>query len=160
MARVTVADCEKIVQNRFDLVVLAAQRTRQILAGDPLTIERKDDKNAVIALREIAATTVPVDKLENDVISSFRTLVSAEEIEEDEESLEEDTYNPYEGLALHSLESDNSENVNIVTDEDLYADDENLENELEGSDTEFSDDEDYQDFDESEKPAFNDSEEL
>lgn len=160
MARVTVADCEKIVQNRFDLVVLAAQRTRQILAGDPLTIERKDDKNAVIALREIAATTVPVDKLENDVISSFRTLVSAEEIEEDEESLEEDTYNPYEGLALHSLESDNSENVNIVTDEDLYADDENLENELEGSDTEFSNDEDYQDFDESEKPAFNDSEEL
>lgn len=160
MARVTVADCEKIVQNRFDLVVLAAQRTRQILAGDPLTIERKDDKNAVIALREIAATTVPVDKLENDVISSFRTLVSAEEIEEDEESLEEDTYNPYEGLALHSLESDNSENVNIVTDEDLYADDEILENELEASDTEFSDDEDYQDFDESEKPAFNDSEEL
>lgn len=160
MARVTVADCEKIVQNRFDLVVLAAQRTRQILAGDPLTIERKDDKNAVIALREIAATTVPVDKLENDVISSFRTLVSAEEIEEDEESLEEDTYNPYEGLALHSLESDNSENVNIVTDEDLYADDENLENELEGSDTEFSDDEDYQDFDKSKKPAFNDSEEL
>lgn len=158
MARVTVADCEKIVQNRFDLVVLAAQRTRQILAGDPLTIERKDDKNAVIALREIAATTVSVERLESDVINSFRTLVSAEEVEEDEENLQEDTYNPYEGLALHSLELDNSENVNIVTDDDLYADDDNLDKELDALDS--SDEDILQNSDLDENPDFNDSEEF
>lgn len=127
MARVTVEDCEKLVENRFDLVVLAAQRTRQIISGEALTIEKKDDKNPVIALREIAAETVSLDKLKEDVINSFRAYVESDDSDEDDEMLEEDTYNPYVGLELQSLESSGeSENVNIVTDDEFYEGDDDL----------------------------------
>ncbi|MDR0555927.1 MAG: DNA-directed RNA polymerase subunit omega [Holosporaceae bacterium] len=108
MARVTVEDCEEIVANRFDLVVLAAQRTRQIIGGDPATLESRDEKKPVIALREIAAQSISLDNLRESTIKGFRTFSSQEDLEEDIEDLpEEDTYNPYEGVsvALPSPES-------------------------------------------------------
>ncbi len=61
MARVTVEDCVVKIPNRFDLVLLSAQRARAVSAGAPLTIERDNDKNPVIALREIAEETVQPD---------------------------------------------------------------------------------------------------
>ncbi len=61
MARVTVEDCVLKVPNRFDLVMVAAQRSRDILAGAPLTLERDNDKNPVIALREIAEESVSIE---------------------------------------------------------------------------------------------------
>ena len=63
MARVTVEDCVVKVPNRFDLVLLAAQRAREIASGAPLTVERDDDKNPVIALREVAEETIALDSL-------------------------------------------------------------------------------------------------
>lgn len=110
MARVTVEDCEKVVDNRFDLVVLAAQRTRQIIAGYPITIDGNDEKKPVIALREIAAKTVSSDGLRDSVVNSFRTYVPSDFEEEDIEDLEEDTYNPYMGL------EEQSEDVQVVAD--------------------------------------------
>lgn len=112
MARVTVEDCEEVVSNRFDLVVLAAQRTRQIIAGYPITIDGNDEKKPVIALREIAAKTVSVGSLKESVVSSFRTYVPSDFEEEDLEDLEEDTYNPYVGL------EDQAEGVQVVTEPD------------------------------------------
>ena len=71
MARVTVEDCVEKVPNRFELVLLAAQRARNLSRGEELTIERDDDKNPVVALREIADETVEIKKLESDLIRSL-----------------------------------------------------------------------------------------
>jgi DNA-directed RNA polymerase subunit omega len=71
MARVTVEDCILHVPNRFELVLLASQRAKQITSGNPLTIERDNDKDAVVSLREIADQTVSIDQLKEDLTQSF-----------------------------------------------------------------------------------------
>lgn len=71
MARVTVEDCIEHVPNRFELVLIAAQRAKQIAAGNPLTIDRDNDKDAVVSLREIADQTVSLENLKEDAINSF-----------------------------------------------------------------------------------------
>lgn len=101
MARITVEDCEKVVGNRFDLVVLAAQRTRQILAGDKVTLPDEEEKKTVIALREIAAKTVCVDDLKERIINNFRAFVPSED---EDEPFEEDTYNPYATVEVKAIE--------------------------------------------------------
>lgn len=70
MARVTVEDCVELVPNRFELVLLAAQRARGISAGAELTIDRDRDKNPVVALREIADETIPLDDLHETLVQS------------------------------------------------------------------------------------------
>lgn len=72
MARVTVEDCVKLIPNRFDLVLIAAKRTRDILAGAPITLSRDNDKNPVIALREIAQQSVSIEVLHGSIIKSFQ----------------------------------------------------------------------------------------
>lgn len=71
MARVTVEDCILNVPNRFELVLLSAQRAKQIGSGNPLTVDRDNDKDAVVALREIADKTVSLDGLNEDLVQSF-----------------------------------------------------------------------------------------
>ena len=71
MARVTVEDCVQQVPNRFELVLLAAQRARNLSRGEELTIDRDNDKNPVVALREIAEQTVDRPALEQDLIKSL-----------------------------------------------------------------------------------------
>lgn len=75
MARVTVEDCIDKVQNRFELVMVAAQRARRIGSGASLTIERDDDKNPVVALREIAIETVEVEDLKEELIKSHQRVM-------------------------------------------------------------------------------------
>ena len=87
MARVTVEDCEDKVSNRFDLVLLAARRARQISAGAPITVERDNDKNPVVALREIAEETVIADDLQEAVLYGLQKHVEVDEPEEDDISL-------------------------------------------------------------------------
>ena len=72
MARVTVEDCIVQIPNRFELVLLAAQRARNIGRGEDLTLERDNDKNPVVALREIADQTIPLDAIEADLIKSLQ----------------------------------------------------------------------------------------
>ncbi|MEQ8195931.1 MAG: DNA-directed RNA polymerase subunit omega [Rhodospirillales bacterium] len=84
MARVTVEDCVEQVENRFDLVMLAAQRSRNIAAGAPLTVDADNDKNHVIALREIADSTVDLADLEEQLVQSMQRHVEIDEPEEDE----------------------------------------------------------------------------
>lgn len=83
MARVTVEDCIEKVDNRFDLVIVAAHRTRQISAGAPVTVERDKDKNPVIALREIAEETIRVPDLIEGVMNTFRPHSETEPHEEE-----------------------------------------------------------------------------
>ena len=82
MARVTVEDCVVRVPNRFELVLLAGQRAREISSGAPLTIDRDDDKNPVIALREIADETVGLDHLQDSLIRGMQKHVEMDEPEE------------------------------------------------------------------------------
>ena len=72
MARVTVEDCITVVPSRFDLVVIAAQRAKQISSGMPLTIDRDNDKDAVVSLREIADKTIDVKLVHEELISNFQ----------------------------------------------------------------------------------------
>ena len=85
MARVTVEDCVLKVPNRFELVLVAAQRAREITAGAQLTLDRDDDKNPVVALREIADETVQLDRLHDQLIRGMQKHV---EIDEPEETIE------------------------------------------------------------------------
>ncbi len=82
MARITVEDCVDKVDNWFELVMLAAQRSRTIANGGPITIDRNGDKPTVIALREIAAGTVEPEELRESLIRSMQKIVESERIDE------------------------------------------------------------------------------
>ncbi|HWT30994.1 MAG TPA: DNA-directed RNA polymerase subunit omega [Propylenella sp.] len=81
MARVTVEDCVDKVENRFELVLLAAHRARMIANGSPLTVDRDNDKNPVVALREIADEGISPEDLSEDLIHSLQKYVEVDEPE-------------------------------------------------------------------------------
>ena len=83
MARVTVEDCILKIPNRFELVLIAAQRARNISRGEELTVDRDNDKNPVVALREIADETVDTTALEQDLIKSLLRAPEPEPVEEE-----------------------------------------------------------------------------
>ena len=83
MARVTVEDCVERIPNRFELVLLAAQRARNLSRGEEMTIDRDDDKNPVVALREIAKQTIPLEKLEADLLKSLSRAPEPEPADEE-----------------------------------------------------------------------------
>ena len=83
MARVTVEDCVRMVPNRFELVLLAAQRARDIRSGAELTVERDNDKNAVIALREIAEEAIDLETLRYDLEHGREVDAEIDEPDED-----------------------------------------------------------------------------
>ncbi|MBT9384045.1 DNA-directed RNA polymerase subunit omega [Pseudooceanicola sp. CBS1P-1] len=87
MARVTVEDCVDKVPNRFELVMLAAHRAREISSGSQLTVDRDNDKNPVVALREIAEETQSADELRERLIESNQTQIEVDEPEEDSMAL-------------------------------------------------------------------------
>lgn len=84
MARVTVEDCVVKVPNRFDLVMLAAQRARELSVGGALTVDRDNDKNPVVALREIAETSIDIQKLQDSLIQGLQKHADTDEITEDD----------------------------------------------------------------------------
>ncbi|MXO91709.1 DNA-directed RNA polymerase subunit omega [Pontixanthobacter aquaemixtae] len=86
MARVTVEDCVDKVPNRFDLVLLAAQRAREISGGAELTLDRDRDKNPVVALREVAEQTIKPKDLKESVITGLQKILPDDEDEADEVS--------------------------------------------------------------------------
>lgn len=83
MARVTVEDCINKIPNRFNLVLIAAQRTKQILSGSDITIPKDNDKNSVISLREIAKGKIDIDLLTSNLIRGFRTYVETDSQEKE-----------------------------------------------------------------------------
>ncbi len=87
MARVTVEDCVDKVPNRFELVMLASHRAREIAAGAALSIDRDNDKNPVVALREIADETQGADDLRERMIASHQTQIEVDEPEDDDMAL-------------------------------------------------------------------------
>ena len=106
MARVTVEDCIKKIPNRFDLVVAAAQRSREISNGVAIEIERDNDKNPVVSLREIASEAVDAESLQERFIRSMqKNLIKEDVSSESDSSLEEE-------FAAYLNESDNKNQNN------------------------------------------------
>jgi DNA-directed RNA polymerase subunit omega len=119
MARVTVEDCIDKVDNRFELVLLAGHRARQISQGAPITVPRDNDKNPVVALREIADETLSPDDLKEDLIHSLQKHVEVDEPEADGEAIADQT-----GAAVTATDADDAEeNITFdrMTEEDLLA---------------------------------------
>jgi DNA-directed RNA polymerase subunit omega len=123
MARVTVEDCVIKIPNRFELVLLAAQRARDMAAGAHPTLERDNDKNPVVALREIAAESVPLDNLQNALIKGMQKHVEIDEPEEDQEiEIGAQTAWPVDmgaPMEIEGDEVDEEEEEEIPVDEDL-----------------------------------------
>ena len=111
MARVTVEDCIDKVDNRFELVLLASHRARMISSGSPLTVDRDRDKNPVVALREIADTTISPEDLQEDLIHSLQKHVDVDEPEP--ESV------PMIGAPASSGGDDSAVEFDRMTEEDL-----------------------------------------
>lgn len=84
MARVTVEDCVDKIPNRYELLMVAAQRAKDIASGAPLTVARDNDKNSVVALREIADETVSIEELQKSLVMGLQKYVEVEEPEEEE----------------------------------------------------------------------------
>lgn len=84
MARVTVEDCIDKIPNRYELLMVAAQRAKDISSGSPLTVDRDNDKNSVVALREIAEETVSIEELQRSLVMGLQKYVEVEEPEEEE----------------------------------------------------------------------------
>jgi len=113
MARVTVEDCITEVPNRFKLVMLASQRARDIQSGSSITVERDNDKNPVVALREIAGKTVDLDELEEELIQGLQKIVEHDEIEDFEED-EMDLLAIQQEMNPDMIHSENSEGETSV----------------------------------------------
>ena len=111
MARVIVEDCIDKVPNRFDLVLLASHRARSISQGAPLTVDRDNDKNPVIALREIAEETVDSGDLHEDLIHSMQRLVEVDEPEPDAVPLL-----TAEGQTIDPLRAEDEGNMDVPMD--------------------------------------------
>ncbi len=119
MARVTVEDCIDKVDNRFELVLLAGHRARQISQGAQITIPRDNDKNPVVALREIADETLSPGDLKEDLIHSLQKHVEVDEPEADGQELTDQS-----GATVSAADADEPEDAIVfdrMTEEDLLA---------------------------------------
>jgi DNA-directed RNA polymerase subunit omega len=143
MARVTVEDCVVKIPNRFELVLLAAQRAREITSGAPLSIDRDDDKNPVVALREIADETIGLPHLKEAVVRGMQKHVELDEAEETQELEVESSVFGFAapgglGIGETGVEARGYEDVEIGDDDAELEDEQAI-------DQEFADDEDVLD---------------
>lgn len=135
MARVTVEDCVEKIPNRFDLVIQAAQRARQISAGAPLTVDRDNDKNPVVSLREIAEETIDLEALKNTIVLNYRRHAEIEPAEEElSEIFEQETAAlraslPQVSDYVSSAEEEEESEEDLEQDsfeDDVFSDKENI----------------------------------
>ena len=139
MARVTVEDCIDKIPNRYELLMVAAQRAKDISAGSPITLPRDNDKNPVIALREIAEETVSIEELQKSLVMGLHKYVEVEEPEEEEleimaaEKELVDLDEQFNGLLLDNELNDSmqvvddDDGLDLEADADVAADDDDLQ---------------------------------
>lgn len=119
MARVTVEDCIEKIPNRFDLVLAAGQRARGILKGDLPTIDRDNDKNPVVSLREIAAETVDIDVLNEGLIKKLQRIAIREEQETRDDAAIAAEVDLSEMVGEYNTEEVEDSGMQIATGDDL-----------------------------------------
>lgn len=139
MARVTVEDCIDKIPNRYELLMVAAQRAKDISAGSPITLPRDNDKNPVIALREIAEETVSIEELQKSLVMGLQKYVEVEEPEEEEleimaaEKELVDLDEQFNGLLLDNELNDSmqvvddDDGLDLEADADVADDDDDLQ---------------------------------
>jgi len=114
MARITVEDCIDKFSSRFELVLVASNRARKLFSGETPTVEIDNDKNTVIALREIANETIPIEGLKNDLIEEYQEITFSEDEdldetqENDEELIEDKNVNNLDSSETEQITEDNS----------------------------------------------------
>ena len=121
MARVTVEDCVDKIPNRYELLMVAAQRAKDISSGAPITVARDNDKNPVIALREIAEETVSIEELQKSLVMGLQKYVEVEEPEEEEMEImaaEKELSDLDEQFSGLLLDSDVNENMQVHGEDD------------------------------------------
>ena len=121
MARVTVEDCIDKVPNRYELLMVAAQRAKDIASGAPITVARDNDKNTVVALREIAEGTVSIEELQKSLVMGLQKYVEVEEPEEEEMEImaaEKELSDLDEQFSGLLLDSDVNENMQVHGEDD------------------------------------------
>ncbi len=163
MARVTVEDCIDKIPNRYELLMVAAQRAKDISSGSPITLPRDNDKNPVIALREIAENTVNIEDLQKSLVMGLQKYVEVEEPEEEELEImaaEKELVDLDEQFSDLLLDSDVSDSMQVVDENgDADADDDldlSAEDGIDDDDAQLDDSFDMgadldDDFDDSEK---------
>lgn len=132
MARVTVEDCIDKIPNRYELLMVAAQRAKDIASGSMLTLPRDNDKNTVVALREIAEGTVSVEELQRSLVMGLQQYVEVEEPEEEEMEImaaEKELADLDEQFSGVLLDSEVSDAMQVREDDDL-----DFDAEVDGSD--------------------------
>lgn len=124
MARVTVEDCVEQVPNRFELVLLAAERARNLSAGAVLTVDRDNDKNPICALREIADETIDLAEIEENLIKGLQKFVESDEPEEDSldiDAIQQGLNDAPAASAASSSNDDDMPNSGITIGDDSAA---------------------------------------
>ena len=122
MARVTVEDCVHFIPNRFELTLLATKRSRDIAAGSPITLDRENDKNSVVALREIGEGTVRAEVLLDNLVRSLQMVIMSTDLDEEEPNEENQLTKDW--IASQTLFSDSA------LDEDDSDESEQLDSEV------------------------------
>lgn len=129
MARVTVEDCVEVINSRFDLVVIAAQRAKQIASGAPLMLDRDNDKDGVVALREIADKMINFDAMREEIIASHSSFQMSEAVrhneDDDSTSLAGEVHDAFRDMqsSAHTPEEDLEDHLSFVgMDEDAIDD--------------------------------------
>ena len=119
MARITVEDCIEKFESRFELVLVASNRARKLHSGENPTVERDNDKNTVIALREIAGESISIDEMKNDLVEEYQTVSPQNDNEEElsldytDDNVKADDKNNYEDV----VEKDELKSSNLNNDE-------------------------------------------
>jgi len=154
MARVTVEDCVEKIPNRYELLLIAAQRAKDIAAGSPIKVERDNDKNSVVALREIAEGRADIEELQKSLVIGLQKYVEVEEPEEEELEIlaaEKELAgldNQFDGDMIldaalaesMQIEDSNGETLDVETDDLSLDDDLDMDDDLMDSKDDFSDD--------------------
>ena len=127
MARITVEDCIDKFPSRFELVLVASNRARKLYSGENPTVEIDNDKNTVIALREIAEETLTKEKLKNDLIEEYQTSTFSEdeEINEIEDNRDETETNEFNSLEIQNNNDDANNSIENTVVETAQDDSEN-----------------------------------
>ena len=130
MARITVEDCVDKFESRFELVLVAANRARKLFSGENPTVEKDNDKNTVIALREIAEESVKVEELKDNLINEYQTVLpfSEEEIDSDDP----DSLDLNQDAKVESIDKELTENIEIDKT-DSYDNSQKNDSEIENS---------------------------
>ena len=136
MARITVEDCIDKIPSRFELVLIASNRARKLHSGESPTVDKDNDKNTVVALREIADETIPIEEMKKNLIEDFQTVTLSEE--EEELSLENNDDEELDNISPDEQDispdeqdiSPDEENQNLVNNEESEINHSNDINEI------------------------------